>query len=265
METIRGSIYDYPKYYDVLFGADCAAEMRFLQAAFRRYARRRVRRVFEPACGTGRMLIRLSNAGYAVSGLDLNPKAVEYCNRRFLQAGKKPVAAVGDMTDFSLPRPCDAAYNAINSFRHVAEERGAVGHFRCMAEAVAPGGIYVIGLHLTPNRPPQCTEEAWVARRGMLQVNSLMRSLSLDRRKRRERVRLQFDVYTPRQCFRIVDEFDFRTYTAEQFCGLLRKTGGWEIAAVHDFRYDIDDVIPLDDYTEDAVFVLRRTEREPPA
>jgi len=258
MDIIRGSIYDYPKYYDVLFGSDWKAEHDFLRACFEQYAKRPVRRLFEPACGTGRLLVRFAQEGYEVAGLDLNPKAVEYCTRRFQRLGVSGHVWVGDMANFQVKRRYDAAFNTINSFRHLSDDKTAAGHLRCMAEAVAKGGLYVLGFHLTPNRPPRCTEEAWVARRGHLQVNSWMKTLNLDRQRREERVYLQFDGYTPRRSFRIADEFVFRTYTWEQFRRLLQRVGGWEIAATHDFAYRIDEPITVDDYTEDVVYVLRR-------
>ena len=83
-ETIVGDIYDYPKYYDVLFGSDWKAEFDFLEDCFERHTPRVVRRLFEPACGTGRLLMRLAEAGYEVSGNDLNAKA----NYRFGATGQ---------------------------------------------------------------------------------------------------------------------------------------------------------------------------------
>jgi len=258
MDIIRGSIYDYPKYYDVLFGSDWKAEHDFLRACFARYAKRPVKRLFEPACGTGRLLLRFAQDGYEVAGLDLNSKAVDYCNRRLARFGLAGCVWVGDMANFRVKGKFDAAFNTINSFRHLPDEKSALGHLKCMHEALGKGGLYILGFHLTPNRPPRCTEESWTARRGHLQVNSLMRTLSLDRQRRKETVYLQFDVYTPLRSLRIADEFSFRTYTWEQFRRLLQRAGGWEVVATHDFAYRIDEPIIVDDYTEDVVFVLRR-------
>ena len=257
METIRGNIYDYPKYYDVLFGADCQAEIKFLRGCFERYAQIPVRRVFEPACGTGRLLIRFARQGFDVAGLDINPKAVAFCNKRLNRYGYPATVWVGDMTNFRVRRKFDAAFNTINSFRHLPDDRAAKSHLQCMRQAIRKGGLYVLGFHLTPNRPPTCTKEAWVARKGHLQVNSWMKTVYLDREHRKERVYLQFDVYTPSRSLRIADEFIFRTYDRCQFLRLLKKAGGWEVVATYDFAYRIDDPIVVDDQTEDVVFVLR--------
>ena len=128
-EVIQASLYDFPKYYDLVFGSDWKAEFDFLVACFDNLAGRKVRRVFEPACGTGRLVYRLAKAGYEVSGLDLNPRAVEYCNRRLERRGLAASAFVGDMADFRLPRKVDAAFNMIGSFRHLLDGQAAQDSF----------------------------------------------------------------------------------------------------------------------------------------
>ena len=72
LETINESIYDHPKYYDLVFGADCAAEIAFIVGCGERYLTGRCERMFEPACGTGRLLFWLAKRGFDVAGLDLN-------------------------------------------------------------------------------------------------------------------------------------------------------------------------------------------------
>lgn len=258
METIQGNIYDYPKYYDLLFGADWRAEYDFLGACFERYAQRPVKRLFEPACGTGRLLVRFAKADYEVSGNDLNPKAVAFCNARLERCGFPPSVVTGDMADFRLRRKVDAAFNTINSFRHLDTERKAENHLRCVASALAKGGIYALGLHLIPARGPRCEEESWSARRGSLIVNSRMKSVRLDLKRREELVRLVFDVYTPRRQFRLDDEFPFRTYTADQLRHLLGRVKELELVEVYDFTYDIDEPIKIGPTTEDVICILRK-------
>jgi SAM-dependent methyltransferase len=258
MEVIQGKLYDHPKYYDVLFGSDCKAEYDFLRACFQKHALRPVRRLFEPACGTGRLLARFARAGYEVSGIDLNPKAVEYCNARLVRQGLPPTATVRDMADFRLRRKVDAAFNTINSFLHLDSEKKARSHLECVARALAKGGLYVLGFHLTPTRGQGWLCESWSARRGHLGVVSRMWSVDLDRRRRRERVGFTLDVYTPLRQFRLEDQLVFRTYTAAQFRRLLDRIPGLEMVGTYDFAYDIDQPIQIAAETEDVVFVLRK-------
>jgi SAM-dependent methyltransferase len=258
LETVQANLYDYPKYYDLAYGSDWKAEIDFLQACFQKYARRPVRRVFEPACGTGRLLFRLARAGYDTSGIDLNPKAVDFCNRRLARHGLPPAARLGDMTDFTLPRRVDAAFNAINSFRHLATERAARSHLECVAAALGKGGLYILGLHLSPTAAAPLEAESWASRRGQLSVLSRLWVVERDPRRRIERVGMTYDVYTPSRQFRIAGEATFRTYTAAQMNRLLRDVPQFEITSVHDFSYDVNRPIRIDRTTEDVVYVLRR-------
>ncbi len=258
MDVIRAHIYDYPKYYDLLFGSDWKAEFDFLQAVFGRHALRPVRRVFEPACGTGRLLVKLAQAGYEVAGNDLNRRAIDYCNARLARRGVPAAATVGDMADFRLRRRVDAAFNTISSFRHLATEKQAEAHLRAVGCALAPGGIYVLGIHLTPPGRRDCDEESWSARRGSLGVISHMWSIHVDRRRRQQRVGMTLDVYTPTRVFRLEDEILFRTYTDRQFLRLLGRVDELELVETYDFAYNVDRPIVLDHRTEDVVFVLRR-------
>jgi SAM-dependent methyltransferase len=258
LETVRAHLYDYPKYYDLVYGSDWKAEVDFLEECFERFASVAVKRVFEPACGTGRLMYRMARAGYEVSGLDLNPKAVAFCNRRLRRYGFEPTVFVADMSDFTLPRKADAAFNTINSFRHLMSERQALGHLQCMANSLRKGGIYVLGLHLTPTVGPPLETESWAARRGNLSVLSKLWVVGRDARRREERVGMSFDVYTPTRQFRIEDESAFRTYTASQMSALLREVDDFELTSVHDFGYDASRPIKITPQTEDVVYILRR-------
>ena len=121
MEVIEATLYDYPKYYDLLFGSDWKAEFDFLQACFEKHAGRTVRRLFEPACGTGRLLIKFAQAGYEVSGNDLNAKAIAYTPTRQFRledqfAFRTYTAAqfrrlLGDVPDLELAETYDFAYD----------------------------------------------------------------------------------------------------------------------------------------------------------
>jgi SAM-dependent methyltransferase len=299
---MSANLYDYPRYYDLVFGSDWKAEFHFLRQAFDKFCGPRVRRVFEPACGTGRLLYRLALAGYEVSGLDLNPRAVDYCNQRLARVKKEransrlrteftgdrqfsaeadshcsrrdqthalalrakprpqasPAVVVGDMADFSLRRPVDAAFNTINSFRHLLSADQAQGHLQCLAAALRPGGIYVLGLHLTPTEGAPLEEESWSARRGQLGINTHLQTFDLDLRRRTERCTMTMDVYTPTRTFQIIDELVFRTYTRQQLFRLLATVPELELAAVFDFSYRIDEPIAIAPDTQDVVLILKR-------
>lgn len=258
MKTTKASIYDFPRYYDLVFGSDTAAEMRFLTECFKRYVTGKVRRVFEPACGTGRLLFRMGQKGYEVGGIDLSEKAIEYCNARLQRMKLKGRAQVGDMSDFEVNKPFDAAFNTINSFRHLATEKAAQGHLSSLAKAIRPGGIYALGLHLTPTRGEPTDEESWSARRGQLAINTHMWPVDKEPRKRMERFGIRFDIYHPLDSMRIEDVLALRSYTSKQFQKFLAAASEWKPLAYFDFRYNVDQPIEVDATTEDVVVILQR-------
>jgi SAM-dependent methyltransferase len=257
-ETIQGHLYDYPRYYDLVFGSDWKAELDFIQVCFEKHATRRVRNLFEPACGTGRLMFRLAKEGYNVSGLDLNDLAVAYCNKRLVRHGFPPSAFVADMSKFRLPRRVDAAFNMINSFRHLLDQKSARAHLRCIADCLNPGGVYLLGLHLTPSTIDPIEEESWSAQRGSLCVNTRLWTTSRNLQTREEHCRMSFDVFTPTRAFRIEDSVIFRMYSRRQVLDLLRRIDDLDIVATYDFAYDAESPLEIDDSTEDIVFVLRK-------
>lgn len=256
MLEIYAHIYDYPKYYDLIFAAEWKPEFEFLESVFQKHGRRKVRSLFEPACGTGRLLYRFAKAGYIVAGNDLNSKAVAFCNQRLSRHGIEPTAQVGDMTDFVLHKRVDAAFNTINSFRHLQSDRLAIAHLKCMAAAISPGGVYVVGFHLSPAVSDEGEEECWLACRGSLTVDSRMWFLERNHRKRFETYGMSFCVKTPKRQFRIVDEVKFRTYNVAQIRRLLAQVPEFSLTAIYDFNYNSESTIELNGATEDAIFVL---------
>jgi len=256
---VHDHLYDYPKYYDLVFASDWKAEFHFLQQCIAKHAQRPVRRMFEPACGTGRLLIKLASAGFEVSGNDLNQRAIDFCNDRLQRHGFPATAVVGDMSAFRLPRRVDAAYNMINSFRHLQNEQLADDHLKCVERSLAKGGLYILGLHLTPTRGARVEDERWLARRGSLTVESYMWSKELDLRRRQERLGMSFDVRTPTRTRRIVDEMIYRTYTAAQMERLLKKRSALRVVATYDFLYDIEAPIDVGPESEDVVYVLEKS------
>jgi SAM-dependent methyltransferase len=259
LEVVKESIYDHPKYYDLVFGADCAAELKYIRACGDEYVSGKVHRMFEPACGTGRLLVPLAKKGFDVAGIDLNPKAIEFCNQRLERAGFRPTAWVADMSDFDAPKKkYDVAFNTINSFRHLHTERQSIGHLRAMGQAIRKGGIYLLGVHLTPTKAPASETESWSARRGNLAVNTHMWTIDRNRKTRIEKFGIRFDIHTPKKSWRIDDMLVLRSYTAPQMAKLIRDCGDWDWIASHDFHYQIDEPTVVDATSEDVVYVLRR-------
>jgi SAM-dependent methyltransferase len=66
-------------------------------------------RILEPATGTGRGLVPLLEAGFAVEGLDVSPDMLAVCRQHCQDRGLDLVLREADMTTFAEP----GAYQAI--------------------------------------------------------------------------------------------------------------------------------------------------------
>ncbi|MDR1964350.1 MAG: class I SAM-dependent methyltransferase [Planctomycetaceae bacterium] len=261
-------IYDYPKLYDVLFSDSWKREIEFLKTSLQRYCHISGHgRFFEPACGTGRLLWRIAKEGHQIVGLDLNPNAVAFCNKRLRRHGLAESAILGDMTRFSMTnlkqkKPFDLAFNFVSSFLHLTSESAALSHLHAVANILKPNGIYLLGLHLLPRGNAVCSQEKWSVRHGSLALQSKLFRLSLDRKQRIETVEFRIKATTPKQCYEIVDTFPLRTYSLQQFRCLLEKANRFKI--LETFSFDFQDPIQLNSKTEDVVFVLKTNEQYRP-
>lgn len=250
--------YDYPAYFDLAFRDETKPEADFFEAAFARYATGPVRSVLEPACGSGRLVVEMAARGYAVTGFDLSEPMLAYARQRLARRKLSADLYVADMAKFKLPRSVDAAFNTFNSFRHLLSEKLALEHLKCMAKAIRPGGIYVLGLHLLPpDASDECTER-WKAESGKTKLNATLKVVASNRRRRIERLQMTMNVRKAKNKIRIGSEFDLRTYSAQQIKSLIRKVPELEVRDVFDFWYEIDSPLPFTNEMSDTAIVLRR-------
>ena len=257
-KTELASWYDHPQYYDMAFREDTALEATFVEAAARKYCDFPVRRIVEPACGSGRLVVELASRGYQMIGLDLSEPALKYLRQRLARRKLKAEMLHADMTAFELDRPADAACCLLNSFRHLLTEVAARSHLESVARNLQPGGLYLLGLHLVPPDADPFSIERWTVQQGATQVFTDLRVVASDRRRRIEKMRVSLRVRRGENFWRFRSEFDLRLYTAAQIRRLFASVPQFELCEVYDFWYEIDEPQELNNEISDTVFVLRK-------
>ena len=252
------SWYDYPQYYDLLFRSETQRESAFLVAAAQRYCDFPVRRLLEPGCGSGRLIVEFARRGYDVTGFDLSEPALAFARRRLQRRRLAATVFQADMAHFRLAQPVDAAYCTISTFRHLLTEDAARAHLQCVSRSLRPGGLYILAFHLLPPDADEECIERWTEWSGQTKVCGTLRVLNSSRRRRLETIRISLLVRRRSGVLRLRSEFPLRIYTAAQFRQLLAKVPELELCDVFDFWYDIDEPLRLNNELADAVFVLRR-------
>jgi SAM-dependent methyltransferase len=255
--------YDTPRYYDLVFEEDTELETAFLEAMFARHAtcRRRARpRVYEPACGSGRLVRALARAGWSVVGSDLSRPMLDFARARLADEGLGAVLAKGDMASYAPRGRFELAHCFVSTFKYLLTEADARAHLERVAEALLPGGIYVLGFHLTDYGRTSRSRERWVVDEDDTRVVCTIQGWPADKTKRLEAVRSRLVVTEQGQELRSETSWQFRTYDARQVRRLLGSVLALEHVGTYDFRYDPQEPCEFGGDQEDTILILRRRE-----
>ncbi|SRR5258706_9287762 len=98
------------------------------------------------ACGTGRVLIPLLEAGFDGDGLDASAKMLARCKAKAEDAGKQPFLLRADMREFRMPRRYARAFCAFNAFAHLLDTESQLAALRCVREQLLEGGAFAVDL-----------------------------------------------------------------------------------------------------------------------
>jgi SAM-dependent methyltransferase len=147
----RPSPYDAPDLYDFLFEA-----LDFDIPFWLGVAREAKGPVLEVGCGTGRVLLRLIEAGIDADGLDASGPMIELLQAKARARGLNPRAVVADIRDFAMPRRYARVLCVFNGFAHCETTEDQVRALRCCHEHLNPGGTLV--LHMSYPGPKYWAE-----------------------------------------------------------------------------------------------------------
>jgi SAM-dependent methyltransferase len=261
--------YDTPAYYDLIFDADTQKEAAFLEGVWQRFGgkgsgRRRRLRLLEAACGSGRVMGEMIRRGWNGDGFDVNEAMLANAKARLGEveaAGERWQVWRDAMETFQVPggRRYEVAHCLVSTFKYLPTEAAARSCLERLAGALVPGGLLVLGLHLTDYGRTKCEHERWVEARDGLQVVCNIRTWPADRKRRLERVRSRLKVTEGGRAREQETVWDFRTYDARQLRRLLRAAvPELELAGCYDFTYDLDAPRELDDRYADVIVVLRK-------
>lgn len=141
-----GSPYDEPEFYDLMLD-----DLDFDIPYWIDLAKAGGGPVLDVGCGTGRILLRLLEAGVDADGLDNSAAMLARAKQRAATAGFEPRLALGDMRDFTMPRKYARVICGFNAFAHCDTPDDQLRALRCAREHLEPGGALVV--HMSYPRP----------------------------------------------------------------------------------------------------------------
>jgi SAM-dependent methyltransferase len=264
--------YADPLVYDVLHGPGTASDVATLRRIARRFTLpRQTQTWLEPACGTGRYLIRAASTGVRSIGFDLSPAMVAFAQDRARErgVGRRVKVSVASMESFVeacgiKPRSVDFAFNLINTIRHLDSDHAMLAHLDEVAGVLRSGGAYAVGVSLCAYGLEPITEDTWSGKRAGLSVSQVVQYIpppasGADARRgaasRLERVISHMTVRRGRTESHVDSTYALRAYNLNQWLALIAKSP-LEIAAVVDS--DGDEAEPR----EPGYFVFILTARD---
>jgi len=138
------SPYDAPEIYDALFES-----FDFDLPFWLKIGREANGPLLEAGCGTGRVLLRLLEAGTDADGFDLSRQMIERLLAKARARGWDNRAVVADMRDFSLRRRYARVICAFNGFAHCETTEDQIRALTCFREHLEPGGGLVLHMSYT--------------------------------------------------------------------------------------------------------------------
>lgn len=257
MSNLR-SLYSRPAHYDAVFGGWTAQEFFFLLDCYGRFSQQPLRRVYEPAAGTGRLLAEFARCGISTYGCDLDLRSSQFCSRRLKRFESASDVRIADMRFFRPPVKVNLAYSLISSFQHLLSEECAHRFLSSVSESLVAGGVFVLGMQLTPEGGRSSEPEDWVGCRGQSRISVRIESVRYSEELRIDECEMKSVIHGPHGRRRFSEVLKFRTYTAKQILKTTRRISSLELVGSYDFTYDINNPVALDQQSKDTILVFRR-------
>ena len=232
LEQIR-----FPDVYDVLYGDDFAlhaAQLAFLKAIFGAPPAR----LLDAGCGTGQQLGDLAAAGYAVVGLDVEPRMLRIAHAKLQAAGQSPELVRGDLRALPFAGVFDGILCLESPLAYLLLERDLAAALSGMRRSLRPGGCLVMDVFDYPGT----LGEDGVQQQNRFPVSwgsvSVRESHHFDQRSRIWDMRQEFRIRSGRKraTFSVVHRLRIRS--ADDYACALEEAG-FTIMACQDAYPDV--------------------------
>lgn len=138
-------------YYDAFFCEPDEAELLFYKQMITSVPSP----ALEIACGTGRLLLPLLQAGFSVEGFDSSPEMLAQCKAKAARYHLKLVLYEQQMQTLSLTQKYGCLFSPLGSFQQLSDLGDAYAALQRFYEHLLPNGTLVIYLYLPWHNAPE--------------------------------------------------------------------------------------------------------------
>lgn len=219
--------------------------------------------VLELGVGTGRVAVRLSAAGFQVTGVDESASMLERARSNMKEAqipGERLNLVQAGMSDFDLSERFGLVFVAANTFQHLLTTAQQKACLQCAARHLVPGGVFAMSI-----RSPVSVswDDAGVpapllldwTRRDPETGETVMKMVGAEPDPARMTRRLTYvydRVAADGAVKRIIFETELRYSSQAEIESLLQEAG---LRVTH--VYGDYDLVPVGPSTEQLIFVAR--------
>jgi|GEM_PF-1984123 len=257
--VIYGNLYDYPRYYDVAYGATTEAEGAFYYQIFSERLDS-FQTLLDLGCGSGRVTAELARMGIRCVGLDNNPTSIEYFNGKALRESLDMTGVLGDILEPDVEGAFDAAICTGDTVKYIITPRDLITHLNAVSALLKPEGLYAVDTSLVgpPGKYAGGTGR-WTVVDGEVTVNGSFVAHAVDWTTRTERIRHELHVTDGSEEYALVEEADVHAFTFSDYETVIKDSGVFGIECCYGGDYDPSVKIIPDNETEDLVILLRKT------
>jgi SAM-dependent methyltransferase len=193
--------------------------------------------VLEPACGSGRGLVPLLEAGRDVTGFDASPEMLARCRARCAERGFSPDLSQQRFEDFSFERRFAVIIVPVGSFTLIDDFAVALAVLRRFHAHLTPGGIVILDIQpLAALAASGEDRRSWTAENGDLITVQGQRTRT-DWLAQRADGRIRYERWRDHKLIDCeLEPMAQRFWGLEEFTLALEATGFAHVSVTSDYR-----------------------------
>jgi SAM-dependent methyltransferase len=195
--------------------------------------------ILEPACGTGRTLVPLLEAGHDVTGFDASPDMLARCRARCVERGFSPDLSQQRFEDFSYDRKFAVIIVPVGTFTLIGDFATALSALRRFHAHLEPDGLVILDIQpLAALADRGEDRRSWTADNGDLLTVEGKRTHT-DWVAQRMEGRTRYERWRDHKLIDCeLEPMVQRLWGLEEFKFALGATGFIDIAVTGDYRRD---------------------------